>query len=90
MVLRKSAKLANSGPVLEEFIPIKKRCDEDEEVDLISKENGGCGDKKNWLSSTQLWNADEDSSKIIEKRKQDSLDQITKKVKRLYILLFVV
>ncbi|GJV47700.1 homeodomain-like protein [Tanacetum coccineum] len=76
MVLRKSVKLQNSGPVLEEFIPIKKRCDEDEEVDLIRKENG---DKKNWLSSTQLWNTDENSSSIIEKRKPDSLDQIAKK-----------
>ncbi|KAK7252059.1 hypothetical protein RIF29_35764 [Crotalaria pallida] len=41
-------------PVLEEFIPLKKECDdEDEGNDNKDKE---CRDKKNWMSSVQLWN----------------------------------
>ncbi|XP_057419863.1 myb family transcription factor EFM-like isoform X2 [Lotus japonicus] len=43
----------NSPPVLEEFIPLKKEHDQSEEND--SKENE-CRDKKNWMSSVQLWN----------------------------------
>lgn len=52
-------------PVLEEFIPLKKNsdCDEDRDGDAatvkkekeISKDN-----KKNWMSSVQLWNTDDD------------------------------
>lgn len=43
-----------SQPVLEEFIPLKKECDQDEENNDKDKE---CRDnKKNWMSSVQLWN----------------------------------
>ncbi|CAL0312106.1 unnamed protein product [Lupinus luteus] len=40
-------------PVLEEFIPLKKECDNEEENNKKDKE---CRDKKNWMSSVQLWN----------------------------------
>ncbi|XP_061367128.1 transcription factor HHO5-like [Gastrolobium bilobum] len=43
----------NSLPVLEEFIPLKKECDQIEENN--NKDNE-CRDKKNWMSSVQLWN----------------------------------
>ncbi|RDX73093.1 Transcription factor HHO3 [Mucuna pruriens] len=64
---------STEGPVLEEFIPIKKRasssspcCDEDDEDDeqhshkqRVSKDNQS-GDKRklDWLRSVQLWNPD--------------------------------
>lgn len=44
----------NSVPVLEEFIPLKKERDQSEENnDDMDNE---CRDKKNWMSSVQLWN----------------------------------
>ncbi|XP_057464772.1 transcription factor HRS1-like [Actinidia eriantha] len=43
----------NVEPVLEEFIPLKKSCDEDEK-DEVKKEKDR--DKMNWMSSVQLWN----------------------------------
>ncbi|KAJ9561020.1 hypothetical protein OSB04_006180 [Centaurea solstitialis] len=66
MVLKKSSSTADQ-PVLEEFIPLKNTChdndDDDAKADeiMIKKDSG---DKKNWLSSTQLWNTNED---IIQK-----------------------
>ncbi|KAL4588756.1 hypothetical protein LXL04_001651 [Taraxacum kok-saghyz] len=51
-VLKKSS---NTEPILEEFIPLKNTCDEDAKLEDAMKEKGG-GDKKNWLSTTQLWN----------------------------------
>ncbi|MFS7920556.1 putative transcription factor MYB-HB-like family [Helianthus anomalus] len=67
MVLKKSA----NQPVLEEFIPlkIKKTCDEDPTVETDS------GDKRNWLSSTQLWNANQNHVP-----KQNSVDQAIQKI----------
>ncbi|XP_076923043.1 myb family transcription factor EFM-like [Bidens hawaiensis] len=59
-------KTSNCELVLEEFIPIKKSCDEDHE----QVEN-----KKNWLSSTQLWNANDDNP-----NNDRIVDQTTKKV----------
>lgn len=59
MVLKKSS---NAQPVLEEFIPIKKRfddnVDEDAKVEMVTNQIDN-GDKKNWLSSTHLWNSNE-------------------------------
>ncbi|KAL8223823.1 hypothetical protein R6Q57_019298 [Mikania cordata] len=77
MVFKKSS---NAEPVLEEFIPLKKTCDEDAEVDLIREEKGG-GDKKNWLSSTQLWNTNDinPNTNQIQNQKPNSTNQITKK-----------
>ncbi|KAJ7946022.1 myb family transcription factor EFM-like [Quillaja saponaria] len=45
----------NSQPVLEEFIPLKKECEQNEE----HKKEKDCRDKKNWMSSVQLWNSDD-------------------------------
>ncbi|KAG4908159.1 hypothetical protein AAZX31_20G173500 [Glycine max] len=72
---------STEGPVLEEFIPIKKRasssspcCDEDDEQhshkQRVSKENNNSDKRKSdWLRSVQLWNpdppAEEDVSKIV-------------------------
>ena len=42
---------ANSQPVLEEFIPLRKECDQKEEIKMEKE----CKDKKNWMSSVQLW-----------------------------------
>ncbi|KAF1875210.1 hypothetical protein Lal_00007826 [Lupinus albus] len=44
-----------SQPVLEVFIPLKKECDE-EEYEVINNKDRECKDKKNWMSSVQLWN----------------------------------
>ncbi|KAK9071162.1 hypothetical protein SSX86_009730 [Deinandra increscens subsp. villosa] len=78
-------KSSNGEPVLEEFMPIKKICDEDAEMGKMVKEKG-CGDKKNWLRSTQLWSAndanddDPNSNRIIRNQKPNSADQTIKKV----------
>ncbi|XP_076956282.1 transcription factor HHO3-like [Bidens hawaiensis] len=66
MVLKKS----NAHPVLEEFIPLKKRFDDhddddninidDVKVETITNQEDN-GDKKNWLSSTHLWNINNES-----------------------------
>ncbi|PIN14192.1 hypothetical protein CDL12_13179 [Handroanthus impetiginosus] len=50
-------KKSNVEPVLEEFIPLKKSCtdqscDNSKEKDISNK------DKRNWMSSVQLWNSD--------------------------------
>ncbi|KAK7407730.1 hypothetical protein VNO78_09771 [Psophocarpus tetragonolobus] len=44
-----------SEPVLEEFIPLKKECHQREE----SEKEKEWWDKKNWMSSFQLWNNDD-------------------------------
>ncbi|XP_071691759.1 transcription factor HHO6-like [Rutidosis leptorrhynchoides] len=80
MVLKKSS--SSVEPVLEEFLPVKKSYDEDTESKMIRKENG-VGDKKNWLSSTQLWNTNDIKSVTntnrIENRKSDSVKRVTTK-----------
>lgn len=77
MVLKKSS---STEPVLEEFIPLKKTCDEDGQLEMIGKEKGA-GDKKNWLSSTQLWNTNDNNPNTnqIQNWKPNSIQQITKK-----------
>ncbi|KAG2705486.1 hypothetical protein I3843_05G049000 [Carya illinoinensis] len=45
-------------PLLEEFIPLKKDCDRSEET----KKEKDYRDKKNWMSSFQLWNTDDHPS----------------------------
>ncbi|KAJ8763536.1 hypothetical protein K2173_002419 [Erythroxylum novogranatense] len=50
---------SKSKPVLEEFIPLKKKCDNNEN-DQMKKEDSR--DKKNWMSSVQLWNGDDPTS----------------------------
>jgi hypothetical protein len=48
----------NSVPVLEEFIPLKKEIDQSQENNNRENNNNNneCRDKKNWMSSVQLWN----------------------------------
>ncbi|KAD6795273.1 hypothetical protein E3N88_06169 [Mikania micrantha] len=72
-------KSSNGEPVLEEFIPIKKTLDQDAEEEMMEENDGG--DKKNWLSSTQLWNTNDDgiNSKQIQNQKPNSADQTTQK-----------
>ncbi|KAK7279562.1 hypothetical protein RJT34_24615 [Clitoria ternatea] len=65
-----SEQTTSEGPVLEEFIPIKKRastpyCDEDDEDEQHSHKQKVSKDNKNsdkwksdWLRSVQLWNPD--------------------------------
>ncbi|MBA0591733.1 hypothetical protein Gorai_008735, partial [Gossypium raimondii] len=68
----------NVEPVLEEFIPLKNkkennRSEEDGALITNKKEkdsNNNCNnnkDKKNWMSSVQLWNTDDDYSSISHK-----------------------
>ncbi|KAF5727237.1 transcription factor KAN3 [Tripterygium wilfordii] len=47
----------NLRPVLEEFIPLKKDST-DEQPDIAIKREKDSKDKKNWMSSVQLWNPD--------------------------------
>ncbi|XP_030466662.2 transcription factor HRS1-like [Syzygium oleosum] len=49
----------SAQPVLEEFIPLKKDKDEDDEKLELNKGADDSRDKKNWMSSVQLWNADD-------------------------------
>lgn len=60
------SKASNVQPVLEEFIPLKMDCDEDGGA---NKEKD-CKDKKNWMSSVQLWNSDNSAS--ADHKKEDS------------------
>lgn len=74
-------------PTLEEFIPLNKTCDEDPKVETDS------GDKKNWLSSTQLWNTNENNSDTNQNHlpKQNPVEQVIQKVKmgmKDYIYMF--
>ncbi|KAF8405133.1 hypothetical protein HHK36_010031 [Tetracentron sinense] len=52
---------SNLRPVMEEFIPLKRNSDE--EVGL--KKEKDCRDKKNWMSSAQLWSSDVHSNSNI-------------------------
>ncbi|KAI9124331.1 hypothetical protein K1719_005631 [Acacia pycnantha] len=51
-------RIPNSQPVLEEFIPLRKECDQKEENETDEE----CRDKKNWMSSVQLWNTDNNTT----------------------------
>ncbi|RZC24835.1 Myb family transcription factor EFM isoform B [Glycine soja] len=51
----------DSAPVLEEFIPLKKERgdqseEEEEEEENDDDDDNECRDKRNWMSSVQLWN----------------------------------
>ncbi|XP_062022464.1 transcription factor HHO1-like [Rosa rugosa] len=48
----------NVQPVLEEFIPLKKDCDKNTGEPNNHKKEKDSRDKKNWMSSVQLWNTD--------------------------------
>ncbi|KAK7362680.1 hypothetical protein VNO77_04800 [Canavalia gladiata] len=58
----------NSLPVLEEFIPLKKERDHHDENNNNDKE---CSrDKKNWMSSVQLWNTSSTNNNASSDHKQ--------------------
>ena len=59
----------NIEPVLEEFIPLKKNCDEEEKIETIKVKDNR--DKLDWMSSVQLWNTDD--SKTTDSKKQNSI-----------------
>ncbi|KAL4569643.1 hypothetical protein LXL04_025285 [Taraxacum kok-saghyz] len=54
----KLKKASNPEPVLEEFIPMKNNCNDDS-ISEITASQKDVGNKKNWLKSTHLWNANE-------------------------------
>ncbi|XP_059647749.1 transcription factor HHO2-like [Cornus florida] len=63
-------------PVLEEFIPIKKTCDEDEKGE-VQKEKDSSKDKMNWMRSVQLWNSDPSANiNINSDQKENSVPEI--------------
>ncbi|XP_065857435.1 transcription factor HRS1-like isoform X2 [Euphorbia lathyris] len=56
---------SNIQPVLEEFIPLKINCrddDDEDQTDVHSKKEKDSRDKKNWMSSVQLWNTNDHPS----------------------------
>ncbi|KAI8030159.1 hypothetical protein LOK49_LG01G02097 [Camellia lanceoleosa] len=53
----KQCRLRNVEPILEEFMPLKKSCDENEKSEAKKEKDSG-GDEMNWMSSMQLWNTD--------------------------------
>ncbi|XP_021896708.1 transcription factor HHO6 isoform X1 [Carica papaya] len=63
----------NALPVLEEFIPLKKRDrdEEDEEDRAAARKKEDCRDKKNWMSSVQLWNSEDLPSSTVNHRSFD-------------------
>lgn len=55
----KQCKKSNAQPVLEEFIPLKKpNDDENEKVKARTENDVNNRDKMNWMRSVQLWNSD--------------------------------
>lgn len=72
-------KKTNAEPVFEEFIPLKKSCDESEE-DKVQKEAETSKDKKNWLSSVQLWNNDVQSEYHFNTKMSHSVLEMNKVV----------
>lgn len=71
----------NVEPVFEEFIPLKKTCDEAEKDEKTRMEKE-CKEKKNWMSSVQLWNNTDDEKKqdtdSDSNRKPNSVVEIAK------------
>ncbi|KAG9130448.1 hypothetical protein Leryth_004332 [Lithospermum erythrorhizon] len=69
----------NTGPVLEQFIPLKRNSEkEDDKKVEIFKESENSKEKMNWMSSVQLWNGNSSNNKQgkgsdIRKRVDDEL-----------------
>ncbi|KAH6825931.1 hypothetical protein C2S53_001368 [Perilla frutescens var. hirtella] len=80
-------KKLNSEPVLEEFIPLKKICtdEKDDEVEDSKEKDISSREKKNWMSSVQLWNSDDQdsNSNTDYSRKKLSLNADSNKKKRM-------
>ncbi|KAL7000316.1 hypothetical protein U1Q18_001464 [Sarracenia purpurea var. burkii] len=67
-------KTRNVEPILEEFIPLKKNCEENEKSEV--EEENDTKDKMNWMSSVRLWNTDDYKNIDSEyDQKQDSVEQ---------------
>lgn len=71
----------NVEPVFEEFMPLKKSCDEAEKDEKTRMEKES-KEKKNWMSSVQLWNNTDDQNKkdadLDSSRKLNSVVEIAK------------
>lgn len=71
----------NVEPVFEEFIPLKKSYDEAEKEEKTRMEKES-KEKKNWMSSVQLWNNTDDQNKQVHdldsSRKLNSVVEIAK------------
>lgn len=86
----------NSVPVFEEFIPLKKEIDQSEENknnDRDKNNNNECSkDKKNWMSSVQLWNNNTTTSNnnVSDHHHKHNLNKLeTTKVLKKGTLLFI-
>ncbi|MFS7998430.1 putative transcription factor MYB-HB-like family [Helianthus anomalus] len=71
MVLEKTS---NVQPLLEEFMPLKNRFVDDDDDDtkvetVINRKDNG--DKKNWLSSTHLWNTNESLNQMVKEKTEE-------------------
>nr|QEX51389.1 myb family transcription factor EFM-like isoform X7 [Cymbidium ensifolium] len=76
----------NSDCVIEEFIPLKARSDDDkEEQEEVKLEDGM--EKRDWMSSAQLWN--ENCSDESVNIKKDSYEAIYLKKQLLFLFFFV-
>lgn len=85
MALKEELYKSNVKPVLEEFIPLKKNSDDDDNDDDEDEDRGGtrkedCIDKKNWMSSVQLWNASDNPSSKTDFTSRTSSKSDIKKV----------
>ncbi|KAL4555732.1 hypothetical protein LXL04_038360 [Taraxacum kok-saghyz] len=70
----KLKKTSNPEPVLEEFIPMKNNCNDDSKVEITASQKDA-GDKRNWLSSTHLWNANENADQKAISVKENSSER---------------
>ncbi|XP_052194078.1 myb family transcription factor EFM-like [Diospyros lotus] len=65
----------NVEPVLEEFIPLKRKCDRDNDKSEDKKE------KMNWMSSVQLWNSDDHKTTDPKRENQKQMNSLPQFIK---------
>lgn len=70
----------NSLPVLEEFIPLKK--EHDHSVEENNDRDNECRDKKNWMSSVQLWNNATTHNNASDNKQHHNHDKLETKVQQ--------
>ncbi|KAJ6707786.1 TRANSCRIPTION FACTOR HHO6 [Salix viminalis] len=79
----------NQRPVLEEFIPLKKKIEDrgdDHENDLVKEKDSK--DKKNWMSSVQLWITDDhhpSTDYLFDAKQNPKLESKTNKKANQYV-----
>lgn len=75
-------KKLNTEPVLEEFIPLKKICtdEKDDKAEDSKEKDVSSREKKNWMSTVQLWNTDDQNTDCSIKRLPTEKDTNKKKV----------